>query len=159
VSVNTIDVPRPPGAVWAVLAEPGTYAEWVTGAADIRDVEGEWPQPGSTFKHTQGIPVIGLRDSSSVVAVDPQRRLALEVRARPFVVAEVIIELESQDGGTHVTMTERPIGGLLEKIYRPRIDRVIHHRNEESLRRLKNLAERQKLLQDMLHKIASGEIQ
>jgi len=142
VAVNTVEVPRPPEAVWSVLADPGSYGEWVTGAADIRGVEGHWPEPGSMFKHTQGIPVIGLRDSSSVVAADSPRRLVLEVRARPVVVAEVVLELEPRDGGTHVTMIEKPTGGLLHKIYRPRIDRLVHKRNEESLRRLKELAER-----------------
>jgi uncharacterized protein YndB with AHSA1/START domain len=139
--VNTIEVQRPPEQVFAVLADPGTYEDWVVGAADIRDADPDWPATGSTFHHTQGVPFVGIKDSTSVRAVEPPRRLVLVVRVRPLLVAEVTLDLSGDDGVTTVTMTERPLEGWIARIYNRWLDRLVEVRNAVSLRRLKRIAE------------------
>ena len=47
-------VPAPPEAVFAVLSDPETYPEWLAGAQHIRQVDGDFPAPGSQFDHEVG---------------------------------------------------------------------------------------------------------
>jgi uncharacterized protein YndB with AHSA1/START domain len=141
VPVNTIHVDTPPSAVYAVLADPDSYGHWVVGSSQIRDAEGGWPSEGATFHHTQGVWKVGIKDSTSVIDSEPNRRLILEVRARPLVVAKVKLELEADQAGTEVRMTEVPVRGLLGRLRNPVVDKAISLRNAQSLRRLRRLAE------------------
>lgn len=135
-AVNERHMELPRANVWDTLADADTYEDWVVGASEVRKTEGDWPTPGATFHHTQAIPVVGLKDTTTVIEADTGRRLKLEVRARPLVVAEVILELEDVGGGTLVTMRERPIGGLGSLVPRAITDIGLRKRNAESLRRL-----------------------
>jgi uncharacterized protein YndB with AHSA1/START domain len=139
-AVTRHEVPVPPQDVWAQLADPHGYAFWVVGAAAIRRVEGDWPQPGATFHHTQGRLPLKLRDTSTVLECDEGRRLKLEVRARPLVVAHVEITLEpttteTGDEGTTIVMREELVGGTA-KLLGPLNEPALLLRNEETLKRL-----------------------
>ena len=138
---NEILVDRPPEAVFDVLADPYSYERWVVGSSDIRDIEGDWPQVGATFHHTQFVPRVGLKDTTTVLESEPAQRLRLCVRARPLVIGEVELQLETEGAGTRVTMIETPVGGLAGPIHNPVFDVGLRLRNAESLRRLKKLAE------------------
>jgi uncharacterized protein YndB with AHSA1/START domain len=128
--------------VFAVLADPESYSHWVVGANEIRRYDEAWPETGSTFHHTQGKWPVTIKDSSSVVEVEPNRRIVLEVRTRPLVVAKVELELTADDeGGTHVRMTEYPTSGLLKTIHNPVLDLLTYMRNALGLDRLARLAE------------------
>lgn len=141
-AVNRAEMSAPPAAVFEVLADAESYASWIAGSSQIRGVEGNWPAEGSLFHHTQGIGSLGIKDTTSVLESEPGRRLLLEVRARPAIVARVEFELEAGDGGTLVTMTETPIAGWANRLPRRLLDASIHLRNAETLRRLRNRAER-----------------
>ena len=138
---NEISIDRTPQQVFDVLADPFSYEDWVVGASDIRDVEGVWPEVGATFHHTQFVPKVGLKDTSTVLESEPPRRLLLCVRARPAVVAEVEFTLRATGNGTQVTMVEQPVGGIAGPIHNPVFDAGLRLRNAETLRRLKRLAE------------------
>ncbi|HEX8649083.1 MAG TPA: SRPBCC family protein [Thermoleophilaceae bacterium] len=138
---NHVYVDAAPDAVFDVLSDAESYAHWVVGASQIRGVEGDWPEPGSKFHHTQGFFGVGLKDSTSSIAATRPRQLVIEVRFRPFMVGKVEFRLRAQGRGTHVTMIEYPIGGPVAKIHNPLIDRALWARNVESLRRLRKLAE------------------
>ena len=138
---NEIAVERTAGQVFEVLADPFAYEDWVVGSSEIRDVEGSWPQPGATFHHTQFVPRIGLKDTTTVLESDPPNRILLCVRARPLVVAEVELTIRANGSGTRVTMVERPVGGVMGPIHNPVFDVGLRLRNAESLRRLKRIAE------------------
>lgn len=127
--------------VFTVLADPESYAHWVVGSNEIRKYDESWPAEGSTFHHTQGKWPLTVKDTSSVMSVDPGRRLVLEVRTRPFVVANVELELEPQNGRTRIRMTEYPTGGFLKRIHNPLLDRLTYLRNARGLDRLARLAE------------------
>ena len=139
---NHAYIDAPPDAVFDVLANAETYGHWVVGSSQIRGVEGDWPEPGAKFHHTQGAFGIGLEDSTSSIAAVRPRQLVTEVRFRPFMVGKVELRLRPRGRGTHVTMIEYPIGGPVAKIHNLLFDRVIWARNAESLRRLRKLAER-----------------
>lgn len=131
----------PPERAFEILSQPRRYAFWVTGARKIDDHDPSWPEPGSEFRHTQGIPPLTISDTTSVIAADPPHRLELEARVRPLLVARIVLELSRENGGTLVTMEERPTGGLLALPLRlPPWPQLTELRNKESLRRLLRLA-------------------
>lgn len=134
-------VNAPPDAVFDVLSDASSYGHWVVGSSEIRAAESDWPEPGSTFHHTQGFYGRGIKDSTSVIASQRPRQLVLEVRTRPIVVAKVELRLRPRGRGTHVTMIEYPTGGFVAKIDSPPVHWLTHARNRESLRRLGRMAE------------------
>jgi uncharacterized protein YndB with AHSA1/START domain len=141
VSVTETYVNATPEAVFDVLADPCGYAHWVVGASRTRKFDRSWPRPGSKFHHTQGFFGIGLPDNTEVVCSNPPRQLVLEARIRPFAVNKVEMRLRPSGPGTQVTMIEYPVGGIAEKVDNPLMDKLLHLRNVESLRRLRRMAE------------------
>lgn len=141
-ATNQVTVSAPPDAVYAVLADPHSYEDWLVGCKKIRAVEGEWPAPGSLFHHRVGFGPIELDDNTKAIESDAPRRLVLEARARPLGVAQVVFELEPHAEGTLLTMSETPLRGIAAKIDNPLLDGMVKGRNAESLRRLQKLFER-----------------
>jgi uncharacterized protein YndB with AHSA1/START domain len=132
----------PPEAIWRYIGDARTYPEWVVGSAESRKVDPTYPEPGATLHHTQAIPKVGLKDTTSVVDSDPPEHLELEVRIRPFAVNGVRFILRpSGNGRTHVTMLEWPKYGLVARLMGPLFVPALQVRNAETMRRLKKLSE------------------
>jgi hypothetical protein len=134
-----------PDRVFAVLADGWTYSDWVVGTVHIRDVDANWPAPGSALHHKAAPWPFSLQDTSTVVACEPGRSLTLAAGLWPLGQARVQIDLEKHGStATRVTMTEDFEAGPL-LFFRNKInDLVLHRRNVESLRRLADVAERAK---------------
>ena len=131
-----------PDAIWRYVGDARTYPDWVVGAAESRKVDAEYPQPGATLHHTQGVPKFGLKDTSTVVDADPPADLELEVRIRPFAVNGVRFILRGDGNGrTHVTMLEWPKSGFMARLMGPLFVPALKVRNAETLRRLRSLSE------------------
>ena len=132
-----------PQDVWDVLMDPEAYGHWVVGSSRIRDVDPDWPAPGSRFHHSVGVQPVTLSDHTRVLEIDPPRRLVLKAKARPLGTARVELVLRPLEvGGAHITMIEEP-GDRLSRLVmgNPLAQRLLKVRNEESLRRLRRLAE------------------
>ena len=141
-------VQAPPDRVFAVLADGWTYSDWVVGTAHIRDVEPDWPKPGSTLHHKAGPWPLSLQDSSTVVACEPNRLMTMKVGLWPLGEGTVKFELEPVGANaTRVTMHEDFHAGPLQWVRNKVNDLVLHRRNVESLRRLADIAEREKAVQ------------
>jgi NAD(P)-dependent dehydrogenase (short-subunit alcohol dehydrogenase family)/uncharacterized protein YndB with AHSA1/START domain len=139
---NRIHIDAPPPSVFAVLADAERYPEWVVGAAEIRDQEGHFPEPGSRFHHSVKVGLLKLNDHTEVVDVDPPSRIVLEAKARPLGTARISIELSESDGGTNVLMEERPGDRLTALVAdNPVADLALRLRNAEALSRLKRVVE------------------
>jgi uncharacterized protein YndB with AHSA1/START domain len=130
-----------PERVFAVLADPESYADWVVGSHSIRDADADWPAVGSRFHHRVGAGPLTVKDHTEVLEVEPLRRLVQRARARPLGTAKVELVLEPRDGGTHVTMTEVAGDALSRLALNPLTDPLVNHRNRESLRRLRRISE------------------
>jgi hypothetical protein len=76
-----------------------------------------------------------------VLEAEPSRRLVLEVRTRPFVVAKVELDLTEENRKTRVRMVESPTGGVLKPLNNPVLELLTHLRNKRGLSRLARLAE------------------
>jgi len=131
-----------PDAVWAALADPGTYGDWVVGSKRIRDADEAWPAPGSRFHHTVGVGPLSVDDHTESLEADAPSLLRLRAKARPFGTAQVTLELAPSAGGTFVRMTENPDGLSTVLGLNPLVHLLTMVRNAESLKRLERLARR-----------------
>lgn len=127
-----------------MLADGWTYSDWVVGTVHIRDVESSWPAPGSKLHHKAGPWPLSLHDSSTVLACTPDRELRLNAGLWPLGEAIVGIRLEPLNGGsaTRVVIEEDFEAGPLRWIRNKVNDLILHRRNVETLRRLADIAER-----------------
>lgn len=145
---NEIHIDAPPADVFAVLADPRSYARWVVGSRRIRRADREWPAAGAAFDHAVGLGPLTLKDSSRVEASDPPRLLRLLVMTRPLAKAWVTLRLVRDQGGTRVQMDERAADTRSRLFFNVLTDPLIKLRNAESLRRLAALAERREPMPD-----------
>jgi len=127
--------------VWAVLADGWLYPLFVVGATRMRDVDAEWPSPGSALHHSVGVWPAVIDDSTSVIEADPPKRLRLRARAWPAGEAEVLFRLEPRGPETEVVIEEDAAAGPARLI--PGVVRapLLTWRNSETLRRLAFIAE------------------
>ena len=138
----------PPDKVFAVLADGWTYSDWVVGTVHIRDVDESWPAPGSKLHHKAGPWPLSLHDSSTVESMTPDRELILLAGLWPLGQARVQIRLEPVGtNATLVTMEEDFQAGPLLALRNKINDLVLHRRNTESLRRLSDIATRDRARQ------------
>jgi uncharacterized protein YndB with AHSA1/START domain len=133
-------IPASPERVFAVLSDPYAYARWVVGSEKIRDADEGWPAVGTRFHHRVGWGPLKIEDHTEVVSVDPPHRLVLHAKARPLGTARVTLELERRGGGTLVTMIEDAGDPLTKVVFFGLTHVLVRGRNEESLRRLEQLA-------------------
>ena len=127
--------------VFAALANPENYGDWVVGSDTVRDADPTWPKVGSRFHHRIGFGPFKVNDHTEVLAVDPPHRLVIHAKARPLGSARVTMLLTDHDGGTDVTMVEVAGDRLSRLAMNPLTDPLIHLRNHEALRRLKRIVE------------------
>jgi uncharacterized protein YndB with AHSA1/START domain len=138
---NEAFIDAPPEAVFELLSDPRSYADWVVGSHEVRAADSTWPVAGSAFDHTVGRPPLRIKDHTYVVRARPPVMLELRARARPLPTAKVTLHLEREGDGTRVTMIEQPASPLLNLLSGPLGHLAIRIRNRESLRRLKVLVE------------------
>lgn len=131
------EVPAPPEKVWAVLADPHSYRDWVVGARRIRTADESWPAPGAMLHHELAG---GIEDSTTVLDSEEGKRLVLRARARPAGIAEVVLTVEPSGNGSKVQMEERAVSGPAAIIPELLLAPLVKARNVESLRRLGELA-------------------
>lgn len=133
---------RPIDEVFAALADPRTYPEWLLGAKEMRSIDPTWPAPGSKFHHRVGIiGPITTADSSSSCEVHAPELLDLEVRARPVGRARVVFRLSAPTPTTtEVAFSETPIGAA--RILAPIAGPLAVLRNHRSLDNLERYLDR-----------------
>jgi uncharacterized protein YndB with AHSA1/START domain len=132
-----------PEQVFAVLADGWTYSDWVVGTAHIRDVDPEYPAPGTRLYHKAGPWPMSVKDESAVLECEAPYLLVLKVKLWPAGAGKVRFVLTPiGDTATRVTMTENFVEGPLRWVRTKLNDLVLYRRNRESLRRLADLATR-----------------
>lgn len=132
-------VVAPVERVWAFLADPESYAGWVSGTSRIRRADRNWPEVGAQLHHCWGVGPLRVRDRTTVVAAEPPHRLVLLARARPVGVVRAEIEATAQPAGTRIVLTEQLLSGWATRW--PRVSGLVQQlRNRRSVRRLAALA-------------------
>lgn len=136
-------VDAPPSAVASVLEDGWSYASWVVGTARIRAVSPGWPTPQARLHHSVGLWPALLSDETVCREYEPGRRLVLVAKGRPFGEAVVDIEIEPDDEGCTVSISEdAATSGIRSVVPQAVRNPMIKARNTETLRRLALLAER-----------------
>jgi uncharacterized protein YndB with AHSA1/START domain len=107
-----LTVPASPDAIYAVLDDPDTYAEWLKGAQHVRRLDGE----------------------GRAMAYDPPKHLEMELHAGP-VRGMLEFELERIGEGTLVTLRETTTGTFGYAM--PVLRSAIFLRNKASLEKLR----------------------
>jgi hypothetical protein len=130
-----------PEELWDVLADGWLFTTWVVGAARIRDVDGDWPQPGAQIHHSVGLYPLMVDDSTRVEECEPPHRLRLTARAWPSGEAYVEIRVKPHPEGCEVWMDEQVTKGPTALVPKMVQDAVLRFRNDESLERLAMIAE------------------
>lgn len=136
------EVDAPASAVWAVLADGWTYANWVVGASRVRDVEPDWPATGSRIHHAFGPWPAVVQDYTRVERSTPERELVIKARGWPVGEALAVIRIEPHGADScTVSMSEDAVAGPGKLLPQPLRQLVIVPRNRETLYRLALLAE------------------
>jgi uncharacterized protein YndB with AHSA1/START domain len=130
-----------PDQVWHVLSDGWVYPTWVVGASRMRHVDDDWPEKGSQLHHSVGNWPLLINDKTEVLESMPPTRLRMHAHGWPAGTAEVLIELEPQDGRTLVTIREDARSGPARLLPKPLRQLAIVPRNKEALKRLAFIAE------------------
>lgn len=134
---QAVDVPVE--RVWSFLADPESYAGWVSGTSQIRYADRRWPAVGAQLHHCWGIGPLRVRDRTTVVAAEPPHRLVLLARARPVGVVRAAIDVVAQADGARIVITEELLSGWAVRF--PWLSGIVQSlRNRRSVRRLAALA-------------------
>jgi uncharacterized protein YndB with AHSA1/START domain len=123
-ATNTVDIHRPPGEVFAFLADGENDLRWRSGVLDIRHKSGE----GEGAVYEQGVKgPFGRRVPADyeVTTYKPDRRIGFRAIAGP-VRPEGSYELTPLDsGGTRVTFALRCKPGGLARLMTPMVARTM----------------------------------
>jgi hypothetical protein len=137
---RTVDAPAE--HVYDVLADGWSYAAWVVGASRVRDVDTTWPDAGSRIHHSIGAWPVLVNDKTTVIAAVPHESIELDVAVLSLGRGRVSLRIEQLgERQCQVVMSEWMTEGMLSKVPEPVIDRLLYHRNVETLRRLAAIAE------------------
>lgn len=127
--------------VWDVLADGWTYSQWVVGNSRIRAVDPDWPEAGSTIRHSVGVWPLVINDETVVEKSVPARELVLLAKTGPIGAARVTLRLTPTDGGCQIRMSEAPVKGPAKLMPNALASIPVDIRNRECLWRLASLAE------------------
>ena len=130
-----------PGDVFDVLADGWLFPTWVVGASRMRNVDDEWPKPGSQLHHSFGTWPLLVNDETTMLEWDPPRHAALKPKGWPIGEAIVSIDVRPRPEGCVVRLMEKPVAGPATLVPSWLLDTMLHRRNVETLRRLAFVAE------------------
>jgi uncharacterized protein YndB with AHSA1/START domain len=139
-AVLNVLIDREPAQVWDVLSDGSSYAQWVMGTQNIRDVDANWPELGAKIHYTIGLGRWTMDDVTTVRLVEPGKRLELEAHAGRFGTARVAITLVPW--GHHQTVVildEHPLSGPGARWHSIVVEGLLRLRNERMLRTLAQL--------------------
>jgi hypothetical protein len=130
-----------PEQVFAVIEDGWYFAAWVVGASHVRAVDENWPSVGSRIHHSVGPWPLNINDVTTVRAVERNSMIELDARAWPVGSARVRITLKAVSAmETEVSLAEEIEGGPGRLLPHAVQEALLRHRNQESVRRLANIA-------------------
>jgi hypothetical protein len=130
-----------PEAVFNVLRDGWLYPTWVVGASRMRGQDPGWPAVGTELHHSFGIWPFLINDTTISLEVDEPRRLVIQAKGWPVGEARVEVEVEPHPRGSRVTLRENPVRGPGSFVPGFIAQPGIWIRNNESIRRLRWVAE------------------
>lgn len=141
-AVRQVLVNGSPDEVWAVLSDGWSYAEWVVGTTEVREVDEAWPAVGSKLHYTVGRGPLRIENHSTVRVLEPGRRLELEAYAPPMGSARVAVQLIPWGEETLVILDEHPLRGAGSRLHSNVVELGLHLRTRRMLTNLARVVER-----------------
>ncbi|MCC0093536.1 SRPBCC family protein [Streptomyces flavotricini] len=135
-------VHRPPHAVWAVLADPTLYGEWVVGPSESTPLDQLWPEVGSRLRYTVRLGPWSTEGVTTVRHREPGRELELEASFQTLGTARIFLQLRPWGEETLVVCDEHPLRGLGGTLHNPAVEALLQLRHRGMLARLARIVER-----------------
>ncbi|MER6779587.1 MULTISPECIES: SRPBCC family protein [unclassified Streptomyces] len=135
-------VHRPPHAVWAVLADPTLYGEWVVGPSESTPLDQLWPEVGSRLRYTVRLGPWSTEGVTTVRHLEPGRELELEASFNTLGTARIFLQLRPWGEETLVVCDEHPLRGLGGTLHNPAVEALLQLRHRGMLARLAGIVER-----------------
>lgn len=98
--------------IWAIIADPTTYATWVAGTVMSRGGVGEWPAVGASLRHRWGVWPVHFRDRTTVTGCHERDRLDLDIRVGALARVAATIRLVPEARGTRIVLRETVVDGI-----------------------------------------------
>lgn len=134
-------VKRSPEHVWDFLSDGHRYAEWVVGTREIRGVDDNWPEVGSSIHFTFGLGPFTVDDRTTVRNAERPRMLEMEVHAGRIGTARLLFDIRPWGEHTVVVLDEHPLSGPGAHVHNMLIDLGLRFRNRRMLDKLAKLIE------------------
>ncbi|MEU7697041.1 SRPBCC family protein [Streptomyces sp. NPDC015492] len=134
---------RPPHSVWAVLADPTRYGQWVVGPCRSTPLDALWPAPGARLRYTIRLGPWSTEGTTTVRHQEAVKELELEAALKSLGTARILLQLRPWGDETLVVCDEHPLRGLGGSLHNPLSDAVLQLRHRGMLPRLARLVEQQ----------------
>jgi uncharacterized protein YndB with AHSA1/START domain len=136
-------IERSPQQVWAVLADPGRYNEWVVGVAGSVPGQGDWPAVGADLDYKVVLGPWTGRGRTVVRRSEAPHLLELEADSGPLGTARIALEIRPWgEEDTLVIIDEHPLRGAAGALHTAVADVFIQLRHRTMLKRLAEAVER-----------------
>ncbi|WP_183066171.1 SRPBCC family protein [Streptomyces sp. gCLA4] len=132
----------PPRRVWAVLADPNLYGEWVVGPSDSTPLDGSWPRTGARLRYTLRLGPWSAEGTTTVRHQEAGKELELEASFKSLGTARIFLQLRPWGEETLVVCDEHPLRGLGGTLHNPVSEAALQLRHRGMLARLAKIAER-----------------
>ncbi|MEU1039417.1 SRPBCC family protein [Streptomyces sp. NPDC005551] len=138
-------IKRPPHVVWAVLADPDCYSEWVVGTSDTRPAEGRWPEVGAALTFDVRMGPWTVSNQTVVRRCEPPRQLELEANSGPLGTARIALDVREWGDDTLLIVDEHPLRGAGGTLHNAAFEVLVQLRHRAMLNRLADLCENRSL--------------
>ncbi|MFF4902684.1 SRPBCC family protein [Streptomyces sp. NPDC001068] len=133
---------RPPHVVWAVLAAPTCYGDWVVGTTESVPLDRTWPTVGSRLRYTVRLGPWSADGVTTVRHQEPESELELEASFKQLGTARIFLQLRPWGKEeTLVICDEHPLRGLGGTLHNTASEALILLRHRGMLARLARLVE------------------
>ncbi|WP_395366058.1 SRPBCC family protein [Streptomyces sp. YH02] len=132
---------RPPPTVWAVLADPTRYGEWVVGPSESRPLDQSWPAVDSRLRYSVRLGPWAVDGVTTVRHTEPGRELELEAAFEGVGTARIFLQLRPWGEGTLVVCDEHPLRGIGGTLHNPVSEALLQLRHRGMLARLAQVVE------------------
>lgn len=133
-----------PRAVWAVLADPTLYGEWVVGPSESTPLDDAWPAVGARLRYTVRLGPWSTDGTTTVRACEPVRELELEASFKSLGTARIFLQLRPWGSReTLVVCDEHPLRGLGGALHSSATEALLQLRHRGMLNRLATVVEQQ----------------
>ncbi|WP_328916560.1 MULTISPECIES: SRPBCC family protein [unclassified Streptomyces] len=129
-------IDRPPEQVWAVLADPTRYNDWVVGVHDSKPGPPGWPGLDAYLEYSIRLGPWTGHGRTVVRRVEPPRLLELEADSGPLGTARIAIEVRPWGEESLVVVDEHPLRGAAGLLHNAAVDALVQLRHRSMLTRL-----------------------